>query len=151
MFILPQWLWFAVALIAVTIAASYHKLTWVWVSLAATITGSIVWFDHSIPNLLQIMFFALVTLAFTALAQFFYRPSQTQPEEEQTTVKAPNPRNVVNKTFTLTEPIVNGFGQIEIDGVVWRVRGEDMPAGGRILVRGVDGLERDLLIVVEAE
>jgi len=43
------------------------------------------------------------------------------------------------------------FGKIEIDGVVWRVRGENMPAGGKILVRGVDGLERDLLIVVEAE
>ena len=105
MFILPQWVWFAVTLIAVTIAASYHKLTWVWVGLAAAITGSIVWYDHSVPNLYQITIFGLITLTFIALAQLFYRPSQqTEPEEEQTTVKAPNPRNVVKDTGTPFHP-----------------------------------------------
>ena len=68
-----------------------------------------------------------------------------------TFIKAPNPRRVVNRTFTLSAPIVNGFGQIEIEGVTWRVRGEDAPAGEQILVLGVDGLERDLLIVTKPE
>ena len=151
MFILEEWLWLALSLTAVTLAATFRSLTWLWVSLAAMITGSVVWYDKSIPNLQQLTIFGLITLIFMTLEQFFYKQSQTKPEEEQPIVKAYNPSRVVNQTFTLTEPIVDGFGQIEIDGVLWRVRGETMPAASRIFVRGVDGLQRDVLIVVKAE
>lgn len=151
MFILEEWLWLALSLTAVTLAATFRSLTWLWVTLSAMIVGSIVWYDPSVPNLHQITMFGLITLVFMTLEQFFYKPSQAKPEEEQPIVKAYNPSRVVNQTFILTEPIVDGFGQIEIDGVLWRVRGEDMPAGSKIFVRGVDGLQRDVLIVVKPE
>lgn len=151
MFLIAEWQWLALAPTAVTLAATFHNITWLWVSLSATITGTIVWYDPNIPNMPQLMIFGLITLVFIALGQFFYKPSKSKPEEEQTSVKAHNPGHVINKTFTLTEPIVNGFGKIEVDGVTWRVRGEDTPAGRKIFVHGVDGLERDVLIVTDAE
>ena len=149
---IQDWQWMALALIAVTFAATLRSIILLWLSLAATAVGSIVWHDPTVPVLYQLMILGAITLAGVAISQLFIKPKpESGPQEEEVVIKAPNPRHVVNRTFTLTEPIVDGFGKIEIDGVVWRVRGEDAAAGERIFVRGVDGVELDLLVVMKPE
>jgi membrane protein implicated in regulation of membrane protease activity len=150
---IQDWQWMAVALIAVTFAGTMRSLFMVWASLAATAVGAIVWSDPSVPVLYQLLVFGAVTLGGFALSHLFIKPRPESHEQraEEPVIKAPNPRHVINRTFTLTEPIVDGSGQIEIEGVTWRVRGEDATAGEQILVVGVDGLERDLLIVTKPE
>ena len=44
----------------------------------------------------------------------------------------------VGRVFTLQEPIVNGRGRLRVDDTVWRVEGEDCPAGTAVEVTGVD-------------
>lgn len=144
----------AIALIAITFAGSLRSINMLWVSLAATAIGAIVWADHSVPTLYQLLIFGAIALAGIALSQLFITPKEETDEEGQEpepTVKAPDPRSLIHRSFTLSEPIVNGFGHIEINGFKWRVRGEDSAAGEQIYVLGVDGLERDLLIVTKAE
>ena len=46
----------------------------------------------------------------------------------------------VGRTFTLSEPITNGFGKIRVDDSTWKVEGSDSPAGAQIRVVGVDGV-----------
>ncbi|HEX9770190.1 MAG TPA: NfeD family protein, partial [Kiloniellales bacterium] len=45
----------------------------------------------------------------------------------------------VGRTFTLEEAIVNGQGKIHVDDSTWKIEGDDLPAGTRIRVTGVDG------------
>ncbi len=45
----------------------------------------------------------------------------------------------IGRVFTLEEPLVNGAGRVKIDDTVWRIEGEDMPAGARIRIAGVRG------------
>lgn len=143
----------AVALLAITFAGTLRSLALVWVSLAATAMGTIVWKDPTVPNLYQVLIFGAMAATATALSQVFIKGKDEgeEADEPEPVVQAPNPRNVVHKSFTLSEPIVNGFGTLEVDGVRWRVRGEDSAPGERIYVLGVDGLQRDLLIVTRAE
>ena len=150
---IQDWQWMAVALIAVTLAGSMRSLIMLWASLAATAVGALIWSDPSVPILYQLLIFGGITLGGYALSHLFIKPQPDSSErrDEEPVIKAPNPRRVVNKTFTLSEPIIDGFGQIEIEGFTWRVRGEDAAAGEQILVMGVDGLERDLLIVTKPE
>ena len=45
----------------------------------------------------------------------------------------------VGRSFTLSEPIVNGVGKLQVDDTTWRISGADLPAGRKVQVTGVDG------------
>ena len=45
----------------------------------------------------------------------------------------------VGRTFTLTEPIENGYGTVRVGDSRWRVSGPAHPAGGTVRVVAVDG------------
>ena len=152
MFLVQEWMWMALALILVTFAGTLRSLALAWASVAATILSGIIWADPSVPLLHQVLIFGLITLAGIALSQFFIKPKpeeESAETEDEKPVKAPTPAKVINRTFTLSEPIVDGAGKIEIDGTLWRLRGEDAEAGEQIRVLGVDGLQLDVLIVTK--
>jgi membrane protein implicated in regulation of membrane protease activity len=46
---------------------------------------------------------------------------------------------LLGRTATLSEPIVNGRGQIRIDDTVWRCEGTDMDAGTKVKVIALHG------------
>lgn len=154
MFVLQEWMWMALALTAVTFAATLRSLFLLWVTLAALIVGGIVWADPTVPMLYQLLGFGAIVLGLVVVGQFFITPAgetDAAPEDDEPAVKAINASRLINQTYTLTEPIVDGFGELEIDGTRWRLRGEDAAAGEQIRVLNVDGLERDLLIVVKED
>jgi len=45
----------------------------------------------------------------------------------------------IGREFTLTEPIVNGIGRLNVDDTIWRISGPDMDSGVQIIVDGMDG------------
>ena len=47
---------------------------------------------------------------------------------------------LVGRMFTLEKPIIGGVGAVSVDDTVWRVRGDDIPAGSRVKVTRVDGV-----------
>lgn len=152
--ILQEWMWMGLALTAVTFAATLRNLFLVWVGVSATAVGTLAWADPTTPNLYQLLAFGAITLLGVVISQFFIIPkpeSGTRDEDDEPVVKAVNASHLINRTLTLSHPIVEGFGEIEIDGTVWRVRGEDAKAGEQVRVTAVDGLERDLLIVVKED
>src|SRR3569832_230253 len=154
--ILQQWMWMGLALMAVTFAATLRSLFLVWVSIGAVVVGTLTWADPTVPPMYQLMFFGAVPLTGVDLTHFIVKPTP-EPESESNTdgeeppVKAANASHLIYRTLTLNQPIVDGFGEMEIDGVMWRLRGEDAQPGEQVRVLNVDGLERDLLIVAKEE
>lgn len=55
---------------------------------------------------------------------------------------------LIGRTATLTEPIVNGRGRVKIGDTMWRVSGPDLPVGTTVRVAAATDL--DLELVVEA-
>lgn len=152
MFVLQEWMWMGLALTAITFSFTIRNLLLLWVALASTIVGAIVWADPALPMMYQLLIFGAITLAFVVIAQFFVKPEpESEACDEEPPVRAVNASHLINRTLTLTQPIVDGFGEIEIDGVLWRLRGEDAAAGEQVRVLNVDGVERDLLIVAKEE
>ena len=47
--------------------------------------------------------------------------------------------NYVGRHFTLDAPLVDGVGKLQVDDGNWKTSGEDLPAGARVRVVGVDG------------
>jgi membrane protein implicated in regulation of membrane protease activity len=48
---------------------------------------------------------------------------------------------LIGRTATLSEPIINGFGRIKLGDTLWRVKGPDLPAGTQVKVVSVNDLE----------
>jgi len=53
---------------------------------------------------------------------------------------------LVGRTATLTEPIVNGRGRMKIGDTLWRVTGPDLPAGATVRVAGATDLDLELRV-----
>jgi len=45
----------------------------------------------------------------------------------------------IGRHFTLSEPIVGGFGKIKVDDTTWKVAGDDMPKDVKVQVIAVEG------------
>jgi len=45
----------------------------------------------------------------------------------------------IGRSFTLTEPIVNGEGKIKVDDSIWKISGADMEAGASVCVIALEG------------
>src|SRR3569832_1107786 len=152
--ILQQWMWMGLALMAVTFAATLRSLFLVWVSIGAVVVGTISWADPTVPPKYQNKNNNTKTHTNNNHSQFFVKPkpeTESNTDGEEPPVKAANATHLINRTLTLNQPIVDGFGEMEIDGVMWRLRGEDAQPGEQVRVLNVDGLERDLLIVAKEE
>jgi len=47
----------------------------------------------------------------------------------------------IDRTFTLIDPIENGFGKIKVDDSIWKVEcSEDMPEGAKVKITDADGV-----------
>lgn len=106
-----------------------------WFGVGAAVTGlllSVLHFSWQI----QWLCFALVSIASILVVRRYRGRS---PGE----IRYPdlNRRSLqyVGRRYTLSEPIVDGYGRLNVDDTVWKVSGEDAPVGTRVRVVGVDG------------
>ena len=45
----------------------------------------------------------------------------------------------VDRSFTIDDAIVDGHSKLKIDGVIWKIRGGDLPAGSKVRVTAIEG------------
>lgn len=151
-FLLEQWHWWSITLLSLTFAGYLLSIKLVWAALASTVVGSILWFNPAFPAMYQIGIFIVFTTLGTALTSVLLKNRQGEAKVDAETEEG-EPKQVlrverlIGHVITLEVPIINGIGQFEIQGATLRLRGEDCKVGERVTVVGVDGIERDRLLV----
>jgi inner membrane protein len=136
--VIGQWFWWIAAaflLIGEMIAPGFFLL---WLAAAAALTALI---DMAINLGWQgeIATFAGLSLALVLLTWRMVS-AQWHPKSDQPHLNKRS-QGFVGQTYVLDQPIANGRGKIRIQDALWDVRGPDLPAGSRISVTGVDGME----------
>ena len=105
----------------------------IWIGAAMLIVG-VVEFFWPLELTAQLFLFAALVVALVVIGRRVYgsldRRSPAQPLGRA--------ESLVGKEFFLDQPIVRGFGNIRVDDSVWRVTGEDMGAGAKVRVTGVE-------------
>ncbi|MGA2044049.1 MAG: NfeD family protein [Roseiarcus sp.] len=115
----------------------------IFVGAAALILG-VVEFLWPLPPAAQLLLFAALVVALVASGRRLYGSF-----ERRAPASAPGrAEGLVGKEFFLDQPIEHGFGNIRVADSVWRVTGEDMGAGVKVRVTGVE--EGALLRVAKA-
>ena len=134
---IDYWHWWILAGILLIIEIAAPSFFFLWLSIAAGITGLVL---LAVPELgweYQLLLFSVLSvLSLTA----FKRYQRANPAtSDQPTL---NRRGVqyVGRNFTLTQPIVNNNGVIHVDDSTWRIRGANLPAGTTVRVVGTDSV-----------
>lgn len=130
------WHWFVlglVLLIAEILLPTGFFL--IWVGAAALIVGALAWTIPALGWEVELLLFGVMSVA-----SFFVwrRFSPGNPVSDQPALNRRG-HSYVGRTFTLTVPIVNGFGTLHVDDSQWRISGADAAAGTQVKVVAVDG------------
>ncbi len=133
---LTYWHWWLLAAVLIAIEMLAPGAFFLWLGVAAVVTGLAAF-------LLAGMGWEYQALIFAVSAMLAIWGSRAWFAKHRTTSVRPNLNRrgaeYVGRRFVLADPIVEGSGKLLIDGIVWRIVGEDLPAGTTISVAAVDG------------
>lgn len=132
---LLYWHWWAVGLVLLVAEMLLPTgFVLLWIGAAAVLTGVLSWL---LPMSWQL---ELVLFSVLALSSFFlWKRFRRPPMESDRPTLNRRGQSYVDRSFTLSEPIVNGVGKLRVDDSQWRITGPDVPAGTQVRVTRADG------------
>lgn len=131
------WHWWILAGILLIIEVAAPSFFFLWLSIAAGITGLAL---LAVPDLgweYQILLFSGLSI-FSLTA--FKRYQRAHPVTTDQPALNRRGEQYIGRNFTLEEAISNNTGVIRVDDSTWRITGADLPAGTTVRVVGVDGV-----------
>jgi hypothetical protein len=130
------WHWLALAAIFIIIEMLAPGTFMLWLALASAAVGVVLVFAPTLPVGYQLVGFALVATVSAFVGRRYLKRKPIESDRPNLNRRG---AQYVSQTFTLSEPIVNGRGRVNVEDTVWSVMGEDLPAGAKVRCVGVDG------------
>ena len=129
-----HWLILAVALIILEILmpAAYF----LWMGVSAAIVGGAMFVFPQMPILVQVLIFAVLSVITVVMYKSYRKKNPLVTDEPALNRRG---EQYIGRSFTLTEPIVNGEGKIKVDDSTWKISGADMEAGASVCVIALEG------------
>ncbi|MEI7220298.1 NfeD family protein [Pectobacterium carotovorum] len=132
-----HWFWLSLGgllLAAEMLGASGYLL---WSGLSAVLVGLLTWV-MPLGWPLQGTIFAILTIV-TALLWWYWLRKRTLSRPQS--MLNQRGQQLVGLRTTLTDPVINGFGRVNIGDSSWRVKSEqDLPVGTQVEVIAIDGI-----------
>lgn len=132
------WHWWVLAGLFFILEVLSMSFFFLWIGVSAVLVGLIV-------LLIPLVWHWQFTLwaIFAVLGAVGWRVyNRKNPNAIKSDEPALNRRGeqYVGRTFTLEEPIVNGFGKVKVDDSIWKVEcTTDLEAGSKVKVTAIDG------------
>lgn len=136
----PLWFWLSlggVLLAAEMLGAGGYLL---WSGVAALLVGALIWLLPPLSWAWQGMIFAVLTVVVAYLWWYWLRRRPATASGGSPVLNQRN-RQLIGTRATLTEPMHNGMGRINIGDSSWRAQAaEDLPADTEVEVVAVEGV-----------
>ena len=145
---LGPWNWMVIGFILLVLEIMVPGVFLLWIGIAALITGAVsllIWDAGFWVWQTQVVVFLILSLICAYVGKqivWSHRRDTDQPMLNQ------RGEQMIGRTATLTEPIREGRGRIQLGDTLWRVSGPDLPIGARVRVTGATAA--DLELTVEA-
>ncbi len=131
------WHWWILAGILLLIEVLAPSFFFLWLAIAAAVTGLILLGVPELDWQYQLMIFSGLSVVSIALFRRYQRQHPATTDQPALNRRG---EQYIGRTFTLEQPIVNRAGKLRVDDSTWRITGDDLPAGTRVTVTGVDGV-----------
>lgn len=137
------WFWFLVATVLLALEAllAGQHFRYLAASIAALAVGALSYFFPYVSFLIQVLFFSVFVAGFVWLAMRYIKNRLFDIEQLRNTIET---KAYVGREFKLIGDISDGQGSLNVDGIVWRLEGEDCLAGEQ--VRIIDMAEGVLMV-----
>lgn len=129
--------WLALGLVLMAAETMVPGAFLLWFGIAALVMGALVWLLPDLHGLAQALLFGGLALVAVQIYRAYFR--QREPVGDQPLLNKRS-EQYVGRVFVLESAIENGFGKIKIGDSLWTVSGEALPAGTRVEVTAVDGM-----------
>jgi hypothetical protein len=133
---LTFWHWWILGVVLVVLEVLAPGVVFLWMGIAAGVTGLIVLAMPELSWQTQAIAFAALSVVSVAAGRMYLHRHPTKTDLPTLNRRG---EQYVGRLFTLAEPIVNGTGKLYVDDTTWKVAGDDLPAGTRVKVTGVEG------------
>jgi len=131
--IIGPWLWYAIALVLVVFEGMRPSGLFAAMAVTAGILGGLVTAYPELTWQQQLGIYAASTMVLSFI--FIKIVAAIRKNDDDT----PESKTMIGEEFALSHSIQNNFGEIELDGVFWSLKGPDMEKGSYVRVVGVDG------------
>ena len=133
---IDHWSWWILALALFVIELAMPGIIFLWLGIAAAVTGALVWIVPSLGWQISFVIFAILGVVAFIVGRKVWRPGHIESEDPTLNKRA---EQYVGKTFTLDTALENGRGRLHVGDGSWLAKGPDLAAGTKVKVTGVDG------------
>ena len=131
-----HWWLFAIALIIVEIFSA--GAFFIWMGVAATLTGFVLLVMPELSWQTQFILFAISSIVAILVGRSFFNRKEVNTEDPTLSSQE---SNLIGKTFTVEQAIINGSGRVKVGESTWKANGPDCKVGNSVKVVAVDGAE----------
>jgi len=131
------WHWLVLSVLLIILEVMIPGAFFLWLGVSAGVVGLILW---AFPDILwesQLLLFSVISVVSIALWLIRLRTHPTESEDNTLNARA---TQYVGRVFTLTEPIIDGYGKIHVDDSYWQVSGPDCEKDKKVKVISADGM-----------
>ena len=143
---LDFWHWwiFAVALVIIEILApTFFAL---WLAIAAFVTGLALLLMPELQWQTQVLMFAVLSVISIIAWRRYYSINPIETDQPMLNRRG---EQYIGRTITLTIPIEDGHGKVQVDDSTWKIEGRDCPVGTKVKIVKIDNVVFQVEIVKE--
>jgi len=130
------WNWWVFALVLIIVEVLVAGTFFLWMGISAGIVGLVLYLIPGLDWQIQLSLFATFSVISIIISRLWLA-KHARAEPPSTLNRRGS--QYIGRQFTLSEPIVNGIGRLNVDDTIWRISGPDMETGSQITVEGMDG------------
>jgi membrane protein implicated in regulation of membrane protease activity len=130
------WNWWVLALILIIVEVLVAGTFFLWMGVSAAAVGLVLLLLPGLSWQAQLSLFAIFAIASIILSRIWLAKHARAAPPSTLNRRG---SQYIGRHFTLSEPIVNGIGRLNVDDTIWRISGPDLDSGSQIIVEGIDG------------
>lgn len=144
---LGPWSWIILGLVLLTAEILIPGVYLMWIGIAGLVVGGVsipLWENASWSWQAQWFCFLVLSFLIAFLGGKLITRHDIESDEPLLNRRA---EQLIGRTATLKEPILDGRGRIQLGDTLWLVEGPDLPIGTKVIVVAVN----DMKLVVQGE
>ncbi|MCG8506008.1 MAG: NfeD family protein [Sphingomonadales bacterium] len=130
------WTWFIAALAMLVLEMALPGVVFLWLAIAAALTGVIALLIPALGWELQVTVFSVLAIVSVIAGRNYLR---RHPVETEDTTLNRRGEQLVGRVLKVAEPIQGGVGKVKVGDSLWIAHGPDTGAGTSVRVTAVDG------------
>ncbi|MDF1721346.1 MAG: NfeD family protein [Minwuia sp.] len=131
-----HWTWASIGLVLIVVEVAAPGAFFLWVGIAAGVTGLLVAVIPDFGWQVQLAVFAVLSVVSTILGRRYFR---WRPIRTTHTGLNRRGTNLVGREYVLQQAIVNGGSRLQTGGTTWQIEGPDLAAGESVRVTAING------------